>query len=104
MRELRVLVCDEADNLLDMGFKPTIVKILQNLPPKDVRQALLFSATFPADVKDLAKFALKVCAPELLLHGSSCCMCAVLVGSCDVGHVPRGIICPAPGKSDAQER
>lgn len=60
MRELRVLVCDEADNLLDMGFKPTIVKILQNLPPKDQRQALLFSATFPADVKDLAKFALKM--------------------------------------------
>ncbi|KAF5830772.1 P-loop containing nucleoside triphosphate hydrolase protein [Dunaliella salina] len=60
MRELRVLVCDEADNLLDMGFKPTIVKILQNLPPKEHRQALLFSATFPADVKELAKFALKM--------------------------------------------
>eukprot|EP00983_Pelagomonas_calceolata_P119991 1160658-Pelagomonas_calceolata.AAC.4 len=65
MRELRVLVCDEADNLLDMGFKPTIVKILQNLPPKDQRQALLFSATFPADVKDLAKFALKDLDPAV---------------------------------------
>jgi ATP-dependent RNA helicase MSS116 len=60
MRELRVLVCDEADNLLDMGFKPTIVKILICLPPKEQRQALLFSATFPSDVKDLAKFALRV--------------------------------------------
>jgi len=74
LRELRVLVCDEADNLLDMGFKPTILKILNELPPKEQRQALLFSATFPADVKDLAKFALKVSDADELLQVVGACV------------------------------
>lgn len=40
--------------------RPTIEKILRFLPPKGKRQALLFSATFPQDVQDLARFALQV--------------------------------------------
>ncbi len=59
MRDLRVLIFDEADNLLDMGFRPTIEKILAQLPNKANRQTLLFSATFPADVQKLASYAFK---------------------------------------------
>merc|ERR1711879_47891 len=44
---LRVLIFDEADQLLDMGFRPAIEKILKSLPTREKRQTLLFSATFP---------------------------------------------------------
>ena len=56
---LRVLVMDEADQLLDRGFRPSIVKILALLPPPETRQTLLFSATFPAELQALTKSALR---------------------------------------------
>lgn len=54
---LQVLVLDEADRILDMGFSNTLNAIVENLP-KD-RQTLLFSATQTKRVKDLARLSLK---------------------------------------------
>jgi ATP-dependent RNA helicase MSS116 len=56
---LRGMIFDEADQLLDMGFKPTIDKILRMLPPPATRQTLLFSATVPHTVKEIAAHALR---------------------------------------------
>lgn len=54
---MQILVLDEADRCLDMGFEQTMNAIIANLPPK--RQTLLFSATQTRSVKDLARLSLK---------------------------------------------
>lgn len=59
---IEVLVLDEADRMLDMGFIRDIKKILKLLPAK--RQNLLFSATFSQKIKNLANSFLK--SPELI--------------------------------------
>lgn len=59
---LKLLVLDEADRILDMGFSKTLDAILDNLP-KD-RQTMLFSATQTSSVRDLARLSLK--APVLV--------------------------------------
>lgn len=51
--QLEILVLDEADRMLDMGFIHDIKKILSKLPAK--RQNLLFSATFSSEIRSLAK-------------------------------------------------
>ncbi|UWE18277.1 DEAD/DEAH box helicase [Herbaspirillum huttiense] len=52
LQHIQILVLDEADRMLDMGFIRDIRKVLAALPPK--RQNLLFSATFADEIKKLA--------------------------------------------------
>ena len=52
LSQMEVLVIDEADQMLDMGFIPDIRRILKNLPKK--HQTLVFSATMPDEIRRLA--------------------------------------------------
>ena len=57
MTSLQIVVLDEADRMLDMGFAPQLNQILDALPEQ--RQTLLFSATLPADLVDLARVSVQ---------------------------------------------
>ncbi|KAJ3687229.1 hypothetical protein LUZ61_016393 [Rhynchospora tenuis] len=56
LQMIRYLALDEADRMLDMGFEPQIRKIVEqtDMPPRGVRQTMLFSATFPREIQRLA--------------------------------------------------
>ena len=90
---LCVLVMDEADQLLDRGFRPSIVKILAMLPPPDTRQTLLFSATFPSELQEVSRRTSNYCSPpapsrldarpRLSLHSIPTCARVNIPCSCE---------------------
>jgi superfamily II DNA/RNA helicase len=57
LRGVEILILDEVDRMLDMGFLPDVRRIVEKTPA--TRQTLFFSATMPPQIKSLADFALK---------------------------------------------
>ena len=55
--QVEILVLDEADRMLDMGFMPDVRKIVERCPK--TRQTLLFSATIPPEIGQLSRWALR---------------------------------------------
>ena len=62
---IEILVLDEADRMLDMGFMPDVRKIIERCPK--ARQTLLFSATIPPEIEQLCRWALRT--PEAIAIG-----------------------------------
>ena len=52
--QVDMLIVDEADRLLDMGFLPDLRRLLKNMKPPDRRQTMLFSATLGAEAREIA--------------------------------------------------
>lgn len=59
LSEVRFVVLDEADRMLDKGFEEDIKQILGSCPPRGLRQTLMFTATWPASVQSLASTFMK---------------------------------------------
>ncbi len=67
LQHIEILVLDEADRMFDMGFLPDVKRIIQAVPSQ--RQTMLFSATFPPEVEQLAAHSLK--SPQRIAVGIS---------------------------------
>jgi ATP-dependent RNA helicase RhlE len=65
LKDIKILVLDEVDRMLDMGFLPDVRRIVEKTSPK--RQTLLFSATLPPEIERLSAWVLR--DPELVEVG-----------------------------------
>jgi len=65
LNDVQVLILDEVDRMLDMGFLPQVRRVVEKCPKE--RQTLLFSATIPGEIERLAGWALR--NPEQILVG-----------------------------------
>jgi ATP-dependent RNA helicase RhlE len=65
LNQIEILVLDEADRMLDMGFLPDVRRIVERCPRR--RQTMLFSATIPPEIEQLSKWALR--NPEVVEIG-----------------------------------
>ncbi|HZO12275.1 MAG TPA: DEAD/DEAH box helicase, partial [Polyangiaceae bacterium] len=84
---VRVLVLDEADEMLSMGFERELTAILEQLPKE--RQTLLFSATIPPDIERMARTRLR--QPEFVILSSD------QVGALEVQHHVYSVSQDKPG-------
>ena len=55
LSQVEIFVLDEADRMLDMGFIHDVRRVMRQLPAKTARQTLLFSATMPGEIEQLAE-------------------------------------------------
>ena len=65
LNQIEILILDEADRMLDMGFMPDVRRIIERCPR--TRQTMLFSATIPPEIDQLCKWALR--SPETIEIG-----------------------------------
>ncbi len=65
---VQILVLDEVDRMLDMGFLPDVKRLVEKCPPRDQRQTLFFSATIPSELAQLTQWALRP-NPEIVEIG-----------------------------------
>ena len=65
---VEILVLDEVDRMLDMGFLPDVKRLVEKCPPRDQRQTLFFSATLPPEIERLTQWALRP-NPEIVEIG-----------------------------------
>ena len=68
LRNVEILVLDEVDRMLDMGFLPDVKRVVEKCPPRDKRQTLFFSATLPPEIEKLTQWALRP-KPEIIEVG-----------------------------------
>ena len=66
--QVEILVLDEVDRMLDMGFLPDVRRIVERCPARDKRQTLFFSATLPPEIERLTEWALRP-NPEIVEIG-----------------------------------